>query len=169
MAFCSPSQHGAQLPAGFLSQRSHLHLLFSASLRFSVHARVCVQSCLTLCDPMECSLPGSSVHGISQARILNWVAISSSKGSSWPRDWICVSCISCIGRQFFKSLSHLESPRFSILLLTYVYVIQIFIGKLCNIRIDIQGLWNARIHSDPPPVRECAIWREHTSLCQLGF
>ena len=42
------------------------------------------QSCLTLCNTMDCSLPGSSVHGISQARILEWVAISSSKGSSCP-------------------------------------------------------------------------------------
>ena len=43
---------------------------------------VCVQSCLTLCDPMDCSPPGSSVHGIFQARILELVAISSSRGSS---------------------------------------------------------------------------------------
>ena len=41
-----------------------------------------VQSCLTLCDPMNCSLPGSSVHGIFQGRVLEWVAISFSKGSS---------------------------------------------------------------------------------------
>ena len=40
------------------------------------------QSCLIMCDPMDCSLPGSSVHGILQARILEWVAISSSRGSS---------------------------------------------------------------------------------------
>ena len=45
------------------------------------------QSCLTLCDPMDCSLPGFSIHGIFQARVLEWVAISFSKGSSWPRDW----------------------------------------------------------------------------------
>ena len=44
------------------------------------------QSCPILWDQMDCSLPGSSVHGISQARILEWVAISSSRGSSWPRD-----------------------------------------------------------------------------------
>ena len=43
------------------------------------------QLCLTLCDPMECSLPGSSVHGILQARILEWVAISFSRESSRPR------------------------------------------------------------------------------------
>ena len=42
---------------------------------------------------MDCSLPGSSVHGIPQARILEWVAISSSRRSSWPRDGTCVSCI----------------------------------------------------------------------------
>ena len=47
--------------------------------------------CLTLCDPMDYSLLGSSVHGISQARILEGVAISFSKGSSWPRDWTRVS------------------------------------------------------------------------------
>ena len=57
-----------------------------------VHA----QSCQTVCDPMDYSPPGSSVHGILQARILEWVAISSSRGSSQPRDQ---TCISCIGRQ----------------------------------------------------------------------
>ena len=51
------------------------------------------KSCLTLCNPMNCSPPGSSVHGISQARILEWVAISFSKGSSRPRDPTQVCCI----------------------------------------------------------------------------
>ena len=55
------------------------------------------QSCPTLSDPMDCSLPGSSIHGIFQARVLEWVAISSSKGSSWPRHWTHIS-VSCIGR-----------------------------------------------------------------------
>ena len=45
------------------------------------------------CNPTDCSLPGSSVHGISQARIMEWVAMSFSRGSSWPRDWTCISCI----------------------------------------------------------------------------
>ena len=56
------------------------------------------QSCPTLCDPTECSLPGSSVHGILQARILEWVAIPFSRVSSWPRDQTQVSCIA--GRFF---------------------------------------------------------------------
>ena len=49
------------------------------------------QSCLTLCNSVDCSLPGSSVHGILQARILEQVAIPFSRGSSWPRDQIHVS------------------------------------------------------------------------------
>ena len=49
------------------------------------------QSCLTLCDPMGCSLPGSSVHGIFQARVLEWVAISFSRGSSQPKGQTRVS------------------------------------------------------------------------------
>ena len=52
-----------------------------------------VQSCPTLCDPMHGSLPGSSVHGIFQARILEWAAIPWSRGSSQPRDQTRVSCI----------------------------------------------------------------------------
>ena len=56
------------------------------------------QLCLTLWDSKDCSLPGSSVHGIFQARILEWVAISFSRGSSWARDWTQVSRI--VGRRF---------------------------------------------------------------------
>ena len=57
--------------------------------------RVCLvaQSCLTVYDPMDCSPPGSSVHGILQARILEWVAMPFSRGSSQPRDRTQVSCI----------------------------------------------------------------------------
>ena len=51
------------------------------------------QSCPTLCDPTDCSPPGFSVHGILQARIPEWVAISFSRGSSWPRDWTRVTHI----------------------------------------------------------------------------
>ena len=57
------------------------------------------QSYPTLCNTIDCSLPGSSVHGIFQARILEWVAISFSRGSSWPRGQTRVSCVSCIDRQ----------------------------------------------------------------------
>ena len=57
-----------------------------------------VLSRVWLFNPTDCSPPGSSVYGIFQARILEWVDIPSSRGSSWPRDQTRVSCISCIGR-----------------------------------------------------------------------
>ena len=50
------------------------------------------QSCLTLCNAMDCSLPLSSIHGLLQARVPEWVAISSSRASSQPKDWTQVSC-----------------------------------------------------------------------------
>ena len=62
-----------------------------------------VQSCLTICYPMDYSLPGSSVHGIFQARILEWVDISFSRGSFWPRVQTWVSCSSCIAGRFFTA------------------------------------------------------------------
>ena len=63
---------------------------------------VCAQSCLTLCDPIGCSPPGSSVHGISQGRILEWFAISSSRGSLQPRGWTHISWVSCTDRQILS-------------------------------------------------------------------
>ena len=72
-------------------------------------ASVCLL-CLTLCDPMDCSLPGSSVHGIVWARLLEWLATSHSRGSSRPRDWDDVSCICCTGRWVLCSWCVLGSP-----------------------------------------------------------
>ena len=62
------------------------------------------QSCPTLCDPMDCSSPGSSVHGILQARILEWVAVPSSRGSSQPRDGTQVSMPPAVAGTFFTTL-----------------------------------------------------------------
>ena len=75
------------------------------------------QSCPILCDPTNCSLPGFSVHGILQARILEWIAIPFSRGSSWPRDR---SLVSCIAGRFFtvwatgKSLSILIKNQLAV-------------------------------------------------------
>ena len=77
-----------------------------------------LQSCLTLCDPVDCSPPGSSVHGILQAIILEWVAMPSSRGSSCPRDQTHVSRVSCIAGRFFTywatcaAQSYLNSESF---------------------------------------------------------
>ena len=70
-----------------------------------------LQSCLTLCKPMNHSPAGSSVNGILQARILEWVAIPSSRRSSQPRDRTCASSVSRIGRQILYHQSHLRSPQ----------------------------------------------------------
>ena len=78
---------------------------------------ICVlvaQSCPTLCEPMDCSLPGSSVHGILQARVLEWVAISFSRGSSQPRDRTFVFCVSYIGKRILYHGHYLGSQ-------TYIY------------------------------------------------
>ena len=73
---------------------------YNEDLPWSVpKVRVQAKLCPTLCNPMDCSLPGSSVHGILQTRILEWVTLPSSRGSSQPRDWTHISYVSCIGRQ----------------------------------------------------------------------
>ena len=75
--------------------------------------RVCaqpLQSCLTLCDPVDCSPPGSSLHGHPQARILELVSMPSSRGPFQPRDPTCIFYISCIGRQVLYHKCYLGSP-----------------------------------------------------------
>ena len=72
-------------------------LSLATSLVLFVHVKS-LQLCLTLCDTMGCSPPGSSVHGILQERILERVAMPSSRGPSRPRDWICISYGPCICR-----------------------------------------------------------------------
>ena len=72
-----------------------------------VHAKY-LQSCATVCDAMTCSPPDFSVRGILQARILEWVAMPFSRGSSRHSDWTHVSYISCMGRQVLYHLCHLK-------------------------------------------------------------
>ena len=64
----------------------------------------------TLCDPVNCCPPGSSAHGILQARTLEWGAMPSSRASSWPGVWTCISYVSFSGRQVLYHLCHLGSP-----------------------------------------------------------
>ena len=78
----------------------HIYIYIHIYMKWSEFA----QSCPTLCDPMDCSPPGSSVHGIFQARVLEWVAISFYRGSSWPRDRTRVSHI--VGRRFTVWATH---------------------------------------------------------------
>ena len=78
-----------------LSLSSPCHYLLSKACACVLSCFSCVQ----LCDPMDCGPSGSSVHGILQARILEWVAMPSSRESSWPRDQTHISYVSCIGRR----------------------------------------------------------------------
>ena len=75
---------------------------------------MCVLNCFScvqiLRNPMDCRLPGSSVHGILQAKILEWVAVPSSRGPSRPRDRTCISRVFCIGRWVLYHKHHLGSP-----------------------------------------------------------
>ena len=70
-----------------------------------------ISSCLPLCDPIDCSLPGSSVHGLFQARILEWLAISSSRESSWLGIWTHAFRVFCIGRQILYLSITWEAPQ----------------------------------------------------------
>ena len=111
-----------EMPGGFWSMGSqrvrqdwahthtHTHCeMYSIVLGASELNKVLVaQSCPTLCDPRDCSLPDFPVHGILQARILAWVAVPFSRGSSQPRDQTQVSCIE--GR-FFTIWATKETPR----------------------------------------------------------
>ena len=77
---------------------------------------VCVLSrfsCVWLCNPMDHSPPDSSVYGVLQARILEWVTMSSSRGPSWPRYWTQVSSVSCIGMRVLYHYFHLGNPSVS--------------------------------------------------------
>ena len=86
--------HGVTKSRTWLSDWTELNIPWG-----DVLLRVLVaQSCLTLCDPMDYGLPGFSVHGILQARILEWIAFPFSRGTSQPRDGTLVSCIT--GRFF---------------------------------------------------------------------
>ena len=96
---------------------STAHIMFESSTVSvsSIHVFVCctksLQSCPTLCDPMDCSLPDSSVHEILQARRLEWVVIPFSRGSSQPRDQTHVSYMSlALAGEFFTTSATWEAP-----------------------------------------------------------
>ena len=99
MSFCTPLPHPwLRALRSFICCTIGFFTILTLSEWFCYLFCVCVsviQLCLTLCDPMNCSLPSSSVHGILLSIILESIAISSSRGSSWSRNWTHVSCTSC--------------------------------------------------------------------------
>ena len=88
----------------YSTQDNHLFNKIRVSISFQECVHVHAQSCPALCNPVDCSLPGPSVHRIPQARIPEWVAISFSRGSSWPRDQTWILWFSCFGRQILYHL-----------------------------------------------------------------
>ena len=92
---------------------THRHTEWITSWPLKLNGEMCVCVCVCVCsvmsdscNPMDCSPPGSSEHEIFQARILEQVAISFSRGSSRPRDRTLISCVSCAGRRVLYQLSH---------------------------------------------------------------
>ena len=112
----NPGTHDYQKFPNFLLSFIFLpkmYLLFLMVLStVCVHAKS-LQSCLTLCDPMDCNPPSSSVHGILQAKILEWVVVPSSRGSSQPKDRTHISCVSCVAGRVFTT-EPLGKPLFII-------------------------------------------------------
>ena len=132
-----------------------------------VHA----QSCLTLCNPMNCSLPGSSVHGFLQANILEWVAVAFSRGSSQPKNQTHFSCISCIAGGFFTKWATWETQNYHIdptipLLGVYLRKTKSLIWKDTCSSMSITALLTANIRKQPkcPSTNERInkMWHIHT-------
>ena len=95
-------------------RRSHVCIRSFISPQPSFWGRIvrhAARSCTTLGDPVDCSPPGSSVHGTLQARILEWVAMPSSRGSSWPRDRTHVSYVFRTGRRVLYHCTTWEVPQ----------------------------------------------------------
>ena len=83
---------------------------FTTLMYVCMYAKM-LQLCPTLCDSMDCSPPGSSVHGDSPGNNMKRIAMPSSRGSSWPRDWTRVSCVSCIDRWILYHRTIWEAPE----------------------------------------------------------
>ena len=121
-----------------------------------------VQSCLTLCDPMDCTRPGSSVHGISQARILEWVAILFSRGSSQPSDWTHVSWVSCIGRQILCHWDTGEAFLISLLITNTILVVQALSSSRGMWKKIIKKSWQRLLFSFTSCFLLCIIyWKDY--------
>ena len=134
-----------------------------------MHVCSIAPSCPTLCDPMDCSPPGSSVHGIIQARILEYVCISSSRASSWHRD---KTRVSCIGRWILYSWATWEAPKsLKVPSKDNVAVNQSLVrwkgekhkwGDVCKLRVSIKALLSFKFfikkHIKLRLTKRCAKW-----------
>ena len=137
---------------------------------------MCAHSVVSaLCNPMDCSRPGSFIPGILQARILEWAAISYSRGLSQPRDRTCVFCVSCMGKMDSLPVCHLGSPlakdQYSKLreapdfpgpflgtLVLFIYLLQ---GCILNYLYVLPSL----PHLSSGPAKAAIVWLNSTGTC----
>ena len=121
-----------------------------------------LQLCPTLCDPMDYNLPGSSVHGILQARILKWAAMPSSRGSPRPRDQSRVSWVSCTGRWVLSTSATWEVPLYRAALQLDLFPPPVHSGTLSLRKLDVSlvracvlcpgSSQDASVRDDQPPL-----------------
>ena len=97
--FVPASVYSLPWVGAFLLQGLGIHFLPTYFLKLTMPCMLSHFRRVRLSVTLDCSLPGSSVHGILQARVLEWVAIFYPRGFPWPRDWTHVSYVSCIGKQ----------------------------------------------------------------------
>ena len=121
------------------------------------------QSYLTLCDSMGCSPPGSSVHEIPQARILEWVATSSSRGSSLPRNLTCVSCTSRIGRWILYHCFIWKAEHWNLIMLSlasfligHIFLTQIWV--MCFFKTMVSGYGSQGMSQGASHLKEGPLW-----------
>ena len=111
--------------------------------------------CLTLCDSLNCSPPGFSVHDVFQARILKQVAISFSRKSFRLRDQTHVPCVSCIAGGFFTHWASREAPCY-IYNVIYIFIILRFLKYIMSLSL-VTFFW----------LKACCIWYSYDNLCSL--
>ena len=140
-----------------LSNSNH-NFLYNTLLDDESESEV-AQSCLTLCNPMDYSLLGSSVHGIFQARILGWVAISFSRRSSGSRDWTWVSRI--VGRHF--TVWATREVQSTIKTTTQLFMTSL-VAQLVNNLSTVQETWVPFLGREDPLEQEIAT---HSSILAL--
>ena len=152
---CSEAFMGRDLQLTLLSQFSlntfkKIMTYISLEHQKTISEVLVTQLCPTLSDPMDCGLPGFSVHGISQARTLGYFAISSSRGSSWSRDWTFDSCVSCIGKWIlYHWVTREATPPFFIKTQMWVHLTQAHDSpELCIIWTEVSGVWSSLLLDD---------------------
>ena len=169
LQICNQRKNGGvagRTSLSFLS-RHHASIISSSSklsrgVFLSLHGHVCVctQSCLTLGDPMDCSPPGSCVYGIFQARILECVVVSSSRGSSWPRDEpIHVSCVSCIGRWVLYHCTTWDMVKLGPWIIVFSVCREYVLG-IISLFISLGRIWVSCLHC-------FIVWGHASCFCHM--